>query len=227
MLNINKHRNILLQILRNITDDTEISPILGFKGGTAAMLFYKLDRFSVDLDFDLLDESKEDIVFNKIGKIVERYGEIKLAKKKRFNLIFVVSYEKNMQSIKVEINRRNYGSRYELKSHMGISVLVMKQEDMFANKMMAMYERIGKTSRDIYDVWYFAKQNWSINKELIEKRSGKSFDEIIKSNIQNLTKIKDKDMLKGLGELLTQSQKDWVKSKLKQETIFLLNLMLK
>lgn len=217
----------MLQILKDITDDTEISPILGFKGGTAAMLFYKLDRFSVDLDFDLLDENKEDIVFTKIEKIVEKYGELKLAKKKRFNLIFVVSYEKNMQSIKIEINRRNYGSKYELKSHMGISVLVMKQEDMFANKMMAMYERIGKTSRDVYDVWYFAKQNWSINKELIEKRSGKIFDEIIATNIQNLNKVKDKDMLKGLGELLNQSQKDWVKSKLKQETIFLMSLMLK
>lgn len=34
------HKNIMLQIL-------------GFKGGTAAYIFYDLNRFSTDLDFDL------------------------------------------------------------------------------------------------------------------------------------------------------------------------------
>lgn len=226
MLNIEKHRNIIFQILKDIASDLEISPILGFKGGTAALIFYDLNRFSVDLDFDLIDKSKEDIVFNKVKEIVSHYGIIKEAQKKRFNLIFVVSYETGMQSVKVEINRRSFGSKYELKNHIGVSVLVMKKEDMFANKLMAMYERMGKTSRDIYDVWFFAKQNWDINKTLIENRSGKKFEEIIESNIKNLEKLKDKDILNGLGELLTHNQKDWVKSKLKNDTIFLLKLMI-
>ena len=52
------HGNILLMILKDIYSDTTLAPFLGFKGGTAAMLFYGLDRNSVDLDFDLLDESK-------------------------------------------------------------------------------------------------------------------------------------------------------------------------
>ena len=54
-----KHKNILLQILKDIYSDTSISPYLGFKGGTAAMMFYDLPRHSVDLDLDLLDETKE------------------------------------------------------------------------------------------------------------------------------------------------------------------------
>jgi len=131
-----------------------------------------------------------------------------------------------MQSVKVEINRRTYGSKYELKNHLGVSVLVMTKEDMFANKLMAMYERIGKTSRDIYDVWFFSKQNWEINKKLVEARSGKIFSEIVKANIKSLERMSDKNILKGLGELLTQSQKDWVKAKLKIDTIFLLKLLL-
>ena len=49
-----KHKNILIKILKDIYTDATISPILGFKGGTAATFFYDLDRFSVDLDFDLL-----------------------------------------------------------------------------------------------------------------------------------------------------------------------------
>ena len=63
VLNISTHKTILFQILKDIYSDTLISPFLGFKGGTAALLFYKLGRFSVDLDFDLLGESKEDLIF--------------------------------------------------------------------------------------------------------------------------------------------------------------------
>lgn len=48
-----KHKNILLQILKDIYSDTTIAPYLGFKGGTAAHLFYNLNRDSFDLDFDL------------------------------------------------------------------------------------------------------------------------------------------------------------------------------
>jgi len=57
-LDIATHNNLLVQILKDIYSDTDISPFLGFKGGTAAYLFYDLPRFSVDLDFDLLDETK-------------------------------------------------------------------------------------------------------------------------------------------------------------------------
>jgi len=41
-VNYAKHKNILLQILKDIYSDTSISPHLGFKGGTAAHLFYGL-----------------------------------------------------------------------------------------------------------------------------------------------------------------------------------------
>ena len=53
-LDIATHKTLLFQILKDIYLDTSISPYIGFKGGTAALMFYGLDRFSVDLDFDLL-----------------------------------------------------------------------------------------------------------------------------------------------------------------------------
>ena len=59
MLNKEKHQLIMGQILKDIYTDTLISSLLGFKGGTCAYFFYELDRFSVDLDFDLIQVSKE------------------------------------------------------------------------------------------------------------------------------------------------------------------------
>jgi predicted nucleotidyltransferase component of viral defense system len=143
-LDIATHKTVLFQILKDIYSDTTLSPFLGFKGGTAALMFYGLNRFSVDLDFDLLDETKEDYVFERIIPIIKRHGTLKESHKKRFSLFCLLSYEDKAHNIKVEINRRQFGSRYELKTYLGVSMLVMVPEDMFAHKLMAMDERIGR-----------------------------------------------------------------------------------
>ncbi|OGD31910.1 hypothetical protein A3C91_00585 [Candidatus Azambacteria bacterium RIFCSPHIGHO2_02_FULL_52_12] len=225
-LDYSKHKAVLLQILKDIYSDTSIAPYLGFKGGTAALLFYGLDRRSVDLDFDLLDESKEALVFGKIQKIAANYGTITDSYIKKFNLLNVISYAPGAQKIKIEINRRNFGSRYEVKTLLGISMLVMAEADMFAHKLMAMYERIGKTSRDIYDVYFFEKNSWKINKTIIEERSGMSYKDTLMKCIELLEKMDNKRILDGLGELLTEPQKDWARSKLRTETVFLLKVQL-
>jgi|SRR3989344_5998204 len=221
-----KHKNILFQILKDIYSDTSIASYLGFKGGTAALLFYELNRGSVDLDFDLLDESKEQVVFDKIQKIVAAYGKMIDSRIKRFNLVNIISYDTKSQNIKVEVNRRDFGSKYDMKTLFGISMLVMVREDMFAHKLLAMHERVGKTSRDIYDVWFFLKNNWPINKEIIEQRSGTSFKEFLQITVEQLEKMNNRNILVGLGEFLTESQKDWARVKLRTETIFLLKARL-
>jgi len=218
------HKTILFQILKDIFSDTNIAPFLGFKGGTAALMFYGLDRFSVDLDFDLLDEKKEDEVFEKVIGIVKKYGVLKESYKKRFNLFCLLSYEDKAHNIKIEINRRQFGSKYEMKTYLGVSMIVMSREDMFAHKLMAMYERIGKTSRDIYDVWFFLMNRFPINKEIVEKRSGTSFDQLVHKCIEKLKKMNNSRILDGIGELITPNKKDWAKAKLRDETISLLKL---
>jgi hypothetical protein len=228
-LNYSIHKNILVQILIDIYSDTTISPYLGFKGGTAAYLFYGLDRYSVDLDIDILDESKEDYIFEQVEKIVRKYGEVKEAQKKRYNLIFLLSYEnkaKNAQNVKIEINRRQFGSKYDVRAFNGVSMLVMIKEDMFAHKLVAMHERLGETNRDIFDVWFFSKNNWEINKEIVEKRTGMTYKKFLKLCIKELEDMDNNDILKGLGELVTEKQKAWIKSKLKLETIIQLKLRL-
>jgi len=86
IFDISLHKNMLFQILKDIYSDITIAPYLGFKGGTAALVFYGLSRFSVDLDFNLLDDSKEDYVFERVESIAKKYGDIKELDKKRHNL---------------------------------------------------------------------------------------------------------------------------------------------
>jgi len=228
-LDTSKHKNILIKILKDIYTDATISPILGFKGGTAATFFYGLDRFSVDLDFDLLDSDKEDYVFDRVKAIIENYGTLKEARKKRFNLLYVLSYDDkdiNAQNVKVEINRREFGSKYAVESFLGISMQVMVKEDMVAHKLCAMYERIGKTNRDIFDVQFFLSHDWPVNKKIVEDRMGVSYAEFVKKCIEGLEKFDDSNILSGMGELFTEKQKSWAKAKLKSEALFSLRLAL-
>ncbi|MFA6305614.1 MAG: nucleotidyl transferase AbiEii/AbiGii toxin family protein [Candidatus Gracilibacteria bacterium] len=227
MLNdITKHKNILIKILKDIYTDVSIGPVLGFKGGTAAYIFYSLPRFSVDLDFDLIEAEKEDYVFKKIENIAEKYGGIKNKKIKRFTLFFELSYDEKSRNIKIEINRRNFGSKYDTSSYLGIPMLVMTKEDMFAHKITAMMERIGKTNRDIFDVWFFLRNDWPVNKEIVEQRTGMKFKDFLKKCIHSIEKINDRSLLSGIGELIDAKQKSWVKINLKKDIIFLLKLYL-
>lgn len=228
-LNTAKHNNILTKILKDIFSDASIAPFLGFKGGTAAAMFYGLDRFSVDLDFDLLDSEKEDYVFERVKAILERYGKLKEAWKKRFNLFYVLSYDNkdiNAQNIKVEINRREFDSHYEIKSFLGISMQVMAKEDMAAHKLCAMYERITKTNRDVFDVQFFLAHDWPVNKKIVEERMNMPYKEFLKKYIEVIEKMGNWDILAGMGELLNEKQKDWVRAKLKAEVLFSLRLAL-
>lgn len=228
-LEIATHRNILIRILKDIFTDQEIAPALGFKGGTAAYLFYDLGRFSVDLDFDLLDADKEDLVFEKVKTILQEYGLLKEARKKRYSLFYFLSYNNtvsNAYNIKVEINLRNFGSKYEVKSYLGIPMKIMVRDDMAAHKMVAMIERIGTTNRDIFDVWFFLKNHWPINEAIIIKRTGLSMSKFLQECIDTLEKISDRGILSGVGELLDAKQKAWVKKNLRSETIFFLKTRL-
>ena len=78
-LNTAIHKSQLIRILKEIYSNPQIGAVMGFKGGTAAFLFYDLDRFSVDLDFDLLDASKKELVFHEVHGILEKFGRLKIA----------------------------------------------------------------------------------------------------------------------------------------------------
>ncbi len=216
------------QILKDIYTDISISSLLGFKGGTSAYFFYGLPRFSVDLDFDLLlnDEASQKLVFEKIESILKKYGEIKDKHIKRFTVFFLLSYGDADHNIKIEINIRlsadNIKDRYELKEYLGIPMQAAKSDYLFAGKLAALTQRKIIAMRDVYDIYFFAKNNWNIDQEMVRARTGRNTKEYLADCIVTIEKIKDNQILQGLGELLGDKDKLWVKRNLKSEAIFML-----
>ncbi len=217
------------QILRDIYSDTSISSLIGFKGGTCAYFFYGLIRFSVDLDFDLFssDEATQKLVYEKVGGMLGKYGEVKDKYIKRNTIFFLLSYGDADHNVKVEVNVRilmpDIKEHYEVKEYLGISMLAGKKDYLFASKLAALTDRRMLAMRDIYDIWFFAKNNWDINAEVVKARTGKTIKEHMADCIPVIEAIKDNEILRGLAELLPgEKEKIWVKANLRKETIFLL-----
>jgi len=106
-LNTARHKSILVKILKDIYTDTSLGSVLGFKGGTAAYLYHKLSRESLDLDFDLLDDTKEDHVFEKIEEIAKQYGKIK-EECKKFDMLTEQVARLESEADAVKRNIRNH-----------------------------------------------------------------------------------------------------------------------
>lgn len=228
MLNREKHQLLMGRILRDIYADASIAALLGFKGGTCAYFFYDLPRFSVDLDFDLLTSEEDDqhVVFETVRKILETHGDVKESHIKGRTMFFLLSYGDTDHNIKVEINRRMdipaISGHFELREYLGISMLICKKPYMFAGKLAALTLRKETAMRDIYDIWYFAKHNWDIDVDVLKLRTGKSMKEQFSECIAVIEDVKDNYILQGLGELLDDKQKAWVKTYLRKEAVFLL-----
>ena len=222
MIHLNRHKFFLVQILKDIYGDIELANDLGFKGGTALMFFYNLPRFSIDLDFNLLNDKKEDKVFNSVRQIVLKYGKIHDEAKKHFGPIIVLDYGVGERKLKVEISNRNFNDRYEIKNFLGINMKVMAEPDMFAHELCALTDRGEMVSRDIFDAWFFMQKQTSLNKNLIELRMKMPYEDYMQTCIDSLADIKENRLLQGLGELMEEQLKSIVRTKLKSETMHLL-----
>lgn len=224
MLDINNHKFFLVSALKDIYSDTLLATSLGFKGGTAQMLFYNLPRFSVDLDFNLLNKEKSNEVFNSVRKILLNYGNIRDEAEKHFGLLLVLDYGANERNLKVEISNRIYPDNYEVKNYLGIPVKVMVKPDMFTHKLCALLDRKQLTNRDIFDIYFYMKERTPINKKIIEIRMNKEPEEYLDLCISRIKKLNATSLLNGLGELLDPKLKTFVRNKLKTEVLQLLSM---
>jgi hypothetical protein len=98
----------------------------------------------------------------------------------------------------------------------------VRKEYLFASKLAALTTRSSVVTRDIYDIHYFAKNNWEPDPEVIKIRTGKSVKAYLKDCISAIKSVNQAHMLQGLGELVGEKEKNRIRQDLKNDTVFLL-----
>jgi len=224
MFDKDKHRSIMLRILKDIYG-SNIAKYLGFKGGTMAYLFYELPRMSVDLDFDLLDFNKKTEVFEYLKEILAKHGQILESVVKKNTLFFLVDYGYSQRKLKIEVSRRGTDIEFVVKNYMGIAMLVMNKAAMVSCKLVALVDRNKFASRDVFDINYFLKNGFEIDRDLVEKMTGKKFKEVIKMAIERINKLKSNEVMFGLGDLLDEKTKIYVREKLIEDVMLELKML--
>lgn len=221
-----KHKMILMQILLDISKNNILKRSLVFKWWTAFFLLYNLPRFSTDLDFDSIWDVKHENILQEIESILSKYGEVKNSYIKKNTIFTMLSYGDIDHNIKMEISLRWVSGEYSIYNFMWIPLNVLKLEYLTANKFITLLNRKNIANRDIYDIWFILKNQLEINKKRIEDITKKPFEDYITSMIDLLQNLpKNYNILDGLGLVIDEDEKTFVKNELIWEVVFLLNGM--
>jgi len=226
------HRSWLLSLLSAIADDRVLMSHLRFKGGTCAAMRNLLDRFSVDLDFDLLSSSEIPIVRRHLEDIFTRLG-LTIKDQSREVPQYFLRYDaaKGQRcTIAIDITVPSpKANTYEIIRLSDIDRFVPCQTipTMVANKLVTPLDRFEKhgtiAGRDIYDIHHFLFQGLPWNSAVITERSGQSPEKFFQSLHAFIKKHVTQTVIdQDLNTLLSQNDFQRFRTVLKADTLALI-----
>ncbi len=228
-----QHKAWLYRLLSAIYDSQFLASALYFKGGTCAAMRGILDRFSIDLDFDLVAKGFEIKKVNSNLEKVFRDLGLEIKEKSRRIPQYFLKYQagpSERNTLKIDVTYPPPKSnRYEPVRLAEIDRIITCQtkETMFANKLVAPLDRfeINKSiaGRDIYDIHYFFLQGLGYDEKVIKERRKKDvvlfFRELIEFVEKNINQtIIDQD----INMLLPYEKFKKMRKVIKQETLMFL-----
>lgn len=225
------HKAWLSRILIEIADDTFLSSVLYFKGGTCATMLGWLDRFSVDLDFDYAgDSSRLAKTRTALERIFKALGLTVKDTSKRGIQYFLRYDGDGRTTIKIDTSfpllQANIYAPQRLPE---IDRIVTCQtiETMFSHKLLALMERSEMhgsiAGRDVYDVHFFFMRGYRYSDAVIREGSGLAVkDFFVKLHAFVDREVTDKILSEDLNFLLPAQKFQHMRKVLKREVLVLL-----
>lgn len=191
----NVPRRVLTEYLQSeilsIVYNSKFGSHISFLGGTCLRFIYKIERFSEDLDFDLI---KPDLDYKNLAKFIEKklneLGFQADASHKQNEKIITITVkfstvmkemglsdmDNQKLKIKFEIDPRpfeniRYDSKQTFSYGKSFNVVANTLETLFAQKVIAIIFRPYQKGRDFYDlVWFLAQKNIEPNYEIFKEK---------------------------------------------------------
>lgn len=175
------HKSQLHRLLMEVVDQPLLAQSLAFKGGTCAAMLGYLDRFSVDLDFDVFSQVDETALRQAFHQVFDQLS-FRVTLEFDQGLFFQLRYPSHpgkRSKLKVSVsNTRVAANQYKVQYFPEIDRLINSQtiETMFANKLVAVTDRYAQhgtiAGRDIYDIHHFFVQGYAYHEAVIRERTG-------------------------------------------------------
>ena len=223
------HKAMMYRLLISILDHKNLASKLYFKGGTCASMLGFLDRFSIDLDFDLKKGADKKTVREKLQSIFDDLN-FTIKEQAKQELYFVLKYDApnelrntlKLSIIDKVIKANDYKPQFleEIKRF----AICQTVETMFANKLVAVTDRYKKyktiAGRDLYDIQHFFIKGYTFNNQVIEERTGKTADKYFEELVSFIEKkVSDKQVTEDLSYLLPPDKFRSIRKTLKIETL--------
>lgn len=227
------HKSIMLKALSAILDHPLLSKALFFKGGSCAALLGWIDRFSVDLDFDLKRGVEKETIRKPLKESLKEVG-LKVKQEGKKELFYIFSYSPPFKGLRSKLKisivsnppRANRYKAFYL-PQLQRYCLCQTPDTAFANKLVAVKERWEKykslAGRDLYDIRAFFLNGFKINKAVIEERRGIEAKKYLLELAEFIEKkFTQKAIDEDLNPLLEREQFLQVRKVLKQEVVMFL-----
>lgn len=226
------HKVQLYRLLIAILDEGLLSQNLYFKGGSCAAMLGFLDRFSIDLDFDLNPKTDKNLITKKLLTI---FGRLNLEVKTQARNIpfFLLGYQAKsglrnslkLGIVKEQVLANDYSAFYlgEIDRY----ALCQTKETMVANKLVALIDRFEKhhviAGRDLYDIHHFLSLGYPYKKEIIEeRRKTLTLNYLIEVKEFIKDRITERIITQDLSYLLPFEKFNAIRKSLKTETLILI-----
>lgn len=226
------HKIQLLRLLTAIVDDPLLASSLFFKGGTCAAMSGWLNRFSVDLDFDILKDASKRLIRSHLES---RFSDLSLHidTKSTDVIMYAVKYSApkgTRNTIHIDcMPQEAKSTTYESRKLPEIDRVVtcQTQESMVAHKLVTPLDRYKKhktiAGRDVYDIHEFLLHGFLYTPAIIVERTGRKPRVVFTQLIQLLGRhVTDQLLQEDLNTVLPYNEFRKIRKTLKQETLSLL-----
>lgn len=175
------HKSYLNRLLVEIIDCPSLAGNLIFKGGTCAAMLGFLDRFSVDLDFDVKPGAEEQAMRVDFKKIFKKLALI-IDKENPQVLEFLLKYpnqpgrRNSLKLSALNLVVKAGTVRPQFLPEIDRLMICQTIETMFANKLVAITNRYDLhqsiAGRDLYDIHHFFLKGYRYHEPVILERTG-------------------------------------------------------
>lgn len=186
MQDLIKQEQFELEVLDRLNSGKFLKRII-FTGGTMLRLCFGLNRFSIDLDFWMVEKEDTERLFGDLKGYLEQFYILKDCANKFYTLLFELRSRDYPRSLKIELRKElkkintEQAIAYSKHSNLQVLVNVVSLNSMMEAKMCAFLDR--KEIRDAFDIEFLLKKGIALNfPEKTLKGLNKTIDSLTKKD---------------------------------------------